>query len=40
VTGRKTIDYTFTSPGPGTYYFRCDAHPDMNGTFYVDEPAG
>jgi plastocyanin len=35
ISGKKIESYTFTSPGPGTYYFRCDAHPDMNGTFVV-----
>lgn len=31
---------TFTTPGPGTYYFQCDVHPDqMNGTFTVREGA-
>jgi plastocyanin len=34
-TGRKTKTETFTTPGPGTYYFRCDAHPEMNGAFIV-----
>jgi plastocyanin len=29
---------TFTTPGPGSYYFQCDVHPnDMNGTFEVVE---
>lgn len=32
-TGVETREYTFTSPEPGTYYFKCDAHPDMNGAF-------
>ena len=39
-TGKKTVDYSFTAPAAGVYYFRCDTHPDMNGTFYVDAPAG
>lgn len=31
---------TFTTPGPGVYYFQCDIHPDqMNGTFEVVEGA-
>lgn len=25
--GPATMDYTFTSPPPGTYFFRCDVHP-------------
>jgi plastocyanin len=33
-TGPNTTTYTFTSPAPGTYFFRCDSHPDqMTGTF-------
>jgi plastocyanin len=36
VTGPAVKDYVFTTPAPGTYYFRCDSHPDqMNGTFTV-----
>ena len=34
-SGKKSVNYTFTVPTAGTYYFRCDAHPDMNGTFYA-----
>jgi plastocyanin/heme-degrading monooxygenase HmoA len=31
---------TFTTPGPGTYYFQCDVHPtEMTGTFVVAEGA-
>ncbi len=35
--GPKTLTYNFTAPStPGTYYFRCDVHPDtMNGEFIV-----
>jgi plastocyanin len=33
-TGPNTTTYTFTSPAAGTYFFRCDSHPDqMTGTF-------
>lgn len=32
-TGRRTVTERFTAPQPGAYYFRCDAHPDMNGAF-------
>jgi len=37
ITGPATEDVTFTAPAsPGTYYFRCDVHPDtMNGAFVV-----
>jgi plastocyanin len=31
--GRAARDYTFQSPPAGVYYFRCDAHPDMDGVF-------
>ena len=35
-TGPGTKDYSFTTPGPGSYFFRCDVHPDtMTGTFNV-----
>ena len=34
--GPATKTLTFTAPGAGSYYFRCDVHPDtMNGTFSV-----
>jgi len=34
--GKKTIEYTFTTPSqPGTYIFQCDLHPDMYGEFIV-----
>ena len=33
VTGPGSLDYTFTLPGPGTYFFHCDVHPvQMTGT--------
>jgi plastocyanin len=36
ITGPKKITYTFDAPTtPGTYYFRCDIHPSMNGAFIV-----
>ncbi len=36
VTGPAETAYTFTAPSePGTYYFRCDVHPSMNGEFVV-----
>lgn len=34
-TGPAERKYVFTSPGPGTYYFRCDAHLNMTGTVTV-----
>ena len=33
--GKKTLEYRFRAPDQGAYYFRCDAHPDMRGTFTV-----
>lgn len=30
---------TFTTPGPGTYYFICTIHPNMKGTLVVREGA-
>jgi plastocyanin len=36
ITGPGEIDYTFDAPAtPGTYFFRCDIHPQMNGQFIV-----
>jgi plastocyanin len=33
ITGPATTDYSFSLPGPGTYYFHCDVHPvQMTGT--------
>lgn len=36
-TGVATITYTFDAPTtPGTYFFRCDVHPNtMTGEFIV-----
>jgi plastocyanin len=36
-TGPSVDDFVFNSPGtPGSYFFRCDVHPDvMTGTFNV-----
>jgi plastocyanin len=37
ITGPAEITYTFTAPSePGTYYFQCDVHPEMNGEFIVE----
>jgi plastocyanin len=33
--GPTTVEYTFTSPPPGQYYFQCDVHPQMSGTVSV-----
>ncbi len=34
--GPESMDYSFTAPAAGTYFFRCDVHPDtMTGTFTV-----
>lgn len=36
VTGPGSIDYTFTAPGAGTYFFHCQFHPTtMKGTLTV-----
>jgi plastocyanin len=35
-TGPVKVDFTFPAPAPGSYFFRCDVHPDqMTGTFIV-----
>jgi plastocyanin len=35
-TGPAVANYKFTAPAAGTYYFRCDVHPDtMSGSFSV-----
>ncbi len=35
ITGGKETTYKGTALEAGTYYFRCDVHPNMNGTFVV-----
>jgi plastocyanin len=31
--GKKSMEYTVQAPAAGTYFFRCDSHPDtMTGT--------
>ena len=32
-TGNDSREYRFRAPRPGVYYFRCDAHPEMEGVF-------
>jgi len=33
-TGPSVTNYTFTAPAPGSYFYRCDVHPDTaTGTF-------
>ena len=37
VTGPIMTTYAFDAPAPGTYFFRCDVHPDtMTGSFTVN----
>ena len=37
ITGPAEVTSTFTAPKePGTYFFRCDVHPSMNGEFVVE----
>ncbi|KLK88609.1 plastocyanin [Methanoculleus sediminis] len=37
ITGPDQVTYAFTAPEePGTYYFRCDVHPPMDGEFVVE----
>lgn len=31
------VTYEIPALEPGTYFFRCDVHPDMNGTVIVEE---
>ncbi|MBI4259948.1 MAG: cupredoxin domain-containing protein [Actinobacteria bacterium] len=34
--GVAEMTYSFEAPDPGTYYFQCDVHPNMNGTVKVE----
>jgi plastocyanin len=40
VTGPATVTYPIPPQPAGEYYFRCDVHPDMNGTVIVDGGGG
>jgi plastocyanin len=36
-TGPNAVTYSFNAPSsPGSYFFHCDVHPDMAGTFTVN----
>lgn len=35
VTGPTMIEYRFPAPAPGSYEFRCDVHPEMQGSVSV-----
>ena len=36
IVGPETIEYRFTAPRAGTYFFRCDIHPAMKGKVHVE----
>jgi plastocyanin len=36
ITGPKTTTYHVQGLDAGMYFFRCDVHPSMNGTFVVE----
>jgi plastocyanin len=36
VMGPTKVDYRFLAPAAGTYYFRCDIHPNMQGKVVVE----
>jgi len=40
ITGPATADYQVPALRAGEYYFRCDVHPQMNGTLVVGEGGG
>ena len=35
-SGPKTVTYEVPAQPAGTYFFRCDVHPDMKGTLEVE----
>ena len=35
-SGPDEMEYQFDAPKAGEYFFRCDVHPDMNGTVTVE----
>jgi len=35
IVGVATVTYRVAALSPGTYYFQCDVHPQMNGAFVV-----
>jgi plastocyanin len=39
IEGPNKITYTVPALPAGKFFFRCDPHPDMNGTFIVGNPA-
>jgi plastocyanin len=36
VVGDTEDEFQFAAPDPGTYYFQCDVHPNMNGDVVVE----
>jgi plastocyanin len=40
ITGVESVTYHVTAIPPGTYYFQCEVHPNMNGTVQAMSEAG